>query len=190
MLQQARAGDVEAFAALFEPLRSKIHAVAVRMVGPADADDVVMETYLKAWGALPRFGGRSALGTWLCRIARNQALDMLRKRQRHSIKEVHGEDAELLREREPDPSQPTAVEQIMRAETQASVREALDCVPEPHRTTLLMRFVDDLSYSEIAAAMQVSIGTVMSRLHNAKHKLRAALDELTALRDQPIKDAS
>ncbi len=188
LLQQARDGDTEAFATLFEPIRPKIYAVAVRMVGHSDADDVVMDTYLKAWGALPRFGGRSALSTWMCRIARNQAMDLLRKRQRLSQREVHGENAELLAAREPDPKQPDATEQIMRLETQAHVREAVERIAEPHRTTLIMRFVDDLAYAEIAAAMGVSIGTVMSRLHNAKRKLKAALQDLTATNEEPITD--
>ena len=181
---------MEAFATLFEPLRPKMYAVAVRMVGEAEADDIVMDTYLKAWAALPKFGGRSALGTWLCRIARNQAMDLIRKRQRRSQREVQGEQAEYLREREVDPRQPDAAEQVVRSETNTTVRQAIDSIPDPHRSTLLMRFADDLSYAEIAAAMGVSIGTVMSRLHNAKRKLRVALDELTAADDQPIKEPS
>ncbi len=63
LLGKAQNGDVDAFAELFESLRSRVFAVALRVVGPDDADDVVMETYLKAWQAIPRFNRRSSLTT-------------------------------------------------------------------------------------------------------------------------------
>ena len=179
LLRQARDGDMEAFAALFEPLRAKLFAVACRLVGPSDADDVVMEAFLKAWRALPRFGGRATLSTWLCRIVHNQAMDMLRQRQRRAGRELRGEDTEAVLTVTEDPAQPTAAAQAMRGETADIVREAVDELPDPHRSALMMRYADDLSYAEIAAASGVSIGTVMSRLFNAKRKLRQALDALT-----------
>ena len=178
-LRKARQGDIEAFAALFEPLRGKIHAVACRLVGPDEADDVVMDTYLKAWEALPRFGGRSTLSTWLCRIAHNKAMDRLRRRQREAGREVSGEAADVTLAVTGDPGQPGADEEVVRGERRALVTEAVDRLGEPHRSVLLMRYADDLSYAEIAAASGVSIGTVMSRLFGAKRKLRVMLQTLT-----------
>jgi len=170
---------MDAFAELFEPLRAKIYAVACRFVGVSEADDVVMETFLKAWQALPKFGGRSTLSTWLCRIARNQALDLIRKRQSRDHREARGEDAEKAFSSVPDVRQVTADETMIKRERIQAVKYAVERISEPHRTAILMRYVDDMSYTEIAAATGVSLGTVMSRLFNAKRKLRQTLAELT-----------
>jgi RNA polymerase sigma-70 factor (ECF subfamily) len=94
-LAAAGKGDMEAFAALFEELRPMVYEVACRLVGPSDADDVVMETYLKAWRAIPRFNRRAALKTWLYRVTYNCALDFLRSRQRRRdrIQPLDGADS-------------------------------------------------------------------------------------------------
>ena len=183
LLDQAREGDMEAFARLFEPLRPAVFAAACRLVGPQDAEDVVMDTFLKAWKALPGFAERSALKTWLIRIARNRALDLIRARQAAPLRSL---DADAEREDGPprewhDPTQLLPDEDVAGRELAGLVDTALRRVAEPHRTTLVMRSVDELSYSEIAAATGVNIGTVMSRLFNAKRKLRAAMAELEGL---------
>jgi len=179
LLEQARHGDAEAFARLFEPWRPTLYAVACRLVGESDAEDVVMDTYLKAWRALPGFSGRSALRTWLYRIARNCALDCLRAR-RHTVSENDGrtrEDEPGPRDW-PDPRQRTPAEAVAGAEVGDLIGQALARLGEEHRATLLLRFADGLSYAEIAAATGVSIGTVMSRLFNGRRKLQRLLAEL------------
>lgn len=133
LLKLARQGDMDAFAELFEPLRAKIYAVACRLVGASEADDVVMETFLKAWQALPRFGGRSTLSTWLCRIARNQALDLLRKRQTRDRRETHGKDAERAISMYPDAGQATADEEITQRERVQAVKRVVARISEPHK---------------------------------------------------------
>jgi RNA polymerase sigma-70 factor, ECF subfamily len=179
LLQQAREGDIEAFAALFEPLRKKMHAVAYRLVGPTDAEDVVMETFLKAWKALPGFMGMASLSTWLCRIAHNVAMDFVRKRHTQEKRFVSEDDAGIPLEARADPSQTAADVAVMRRETREHLRGALARLPEPHRTVLLLRYADGLQYAEISAATGVSIGTVMSRIFNAKRKLKAVWSQLT-----------
>lgn len=177
-IRAAKAGDVDAFAELFEALRPTITAVAYRLVGPNDADDVVMDTYLKAWKAVPRFNERSSLKTWLYRITHNCAMDHLRSRGRRLDRIMPGSNAgdrdiaELKDDRAPLPSAP-----MEKAETVAAVQGALAELDEVHRTALQFRFMDELSYTEIAAAMGVSMGTVMSRLFNAKRKLQRIMRE-------------
>lgn len=183
LLRLAREGDLDAFTRLFEPLRRKIWAVAWRLVGTDEAEDVVMDTYLKAWKALPGFDGRSALGTWLCRIARNRALDVLRSRavwQRHTQPE--GEVVDEIGQL-PDASVPHPAAVAACAESAGVVRQALNQLSAEHRQTLLLRYADDLGYGEIAAATGVSIGTVMSRLFYAHRKMKKLLSrpELAAL---------
>ena len=177
-IRAAKSGDVDAFAELFEVLRPATTAVAYRLVGPNDADDVVMDTYLKAWKALPRFNERSSLKTWLYRISHNCAMDYLRARGRRLERvmpqdEVDDRDIGELE----DPKAPLPSAPIEKAETVTAVRAALAEMDETHRVVLELRFMDDLSYADIAAAMDVSIGTVMSRLFNAKRKLQRIMQE-------------
>lgn len=181
-LGRARKGDVEAFLALFEASRGTIYAVAWRLVGPDEAEDVVMETYLRAWKSVPGFSGRSSVKTWLCRIAHNCAVDWLRKRN-HLVQPytpTEGEDGENSGERDqyPDTRLREPSEIMAGAELQTAIDAALEAVSPEHRTVLLLRFSDGLSYAEIAAATGVSIGTVMSRLFNGRRKVQKALMEL------------
>jgi RNA polymerase sigma-70 factor (ECF subfamily) len=179
LLEQARRGDAEAFARLFEPWRATLYSVACRLVGESDAEDVVMDTYLKAWRALPGFSGRSALRTWLYRIAHNCALDCLRAR-RHTVSENEGRerDDDGAARDWPDTKQRSPAEAVAGAEVTDLVGQAMAQLGDEHRTTLLLRFADELSYAEIAAATGVSIGTVMSRLFNGRRRLQRLLAEL------------
>lgn len=175
LLKKAQKGDMDAFAAIFEPLRARVLPVAVRLVGPDYAEDVVMDAYLRAWQALPRFGGRSSLKTWLYRIVHNCAVDMIRSRGRGETefpREAGGGDHEV---EIADESQKTPDVEMTERETAAMVNAALDRLSVEHRTALLLRYVDGLSYSEIAAATGVSLGTVMSRLFNGKRRLKAVI---------------
>jgi len=181
LLEQARRGDVDAFAELFENLRPNVYAVARRLVGEGDADDVVMETYLKAWKAIPRFGGRSSLKTWLYRITRNCGLDLIRARNRRQERILQGEEEqERPLENLPDETRRSPRESMEQDERVAGVRAAMQALAPEHRTALLLRFTDGMSYAEIAAATGVSKGTVMSRLFYGKRNLRKIIEEKTS----------
>ena len=177
LLVKARTGDAAAFAELFESFRPLLYRLAYRLVGPDDCDDVVMDTYLKAWRAIPEFGARASMKTWLCRILRNCGLDHLRQRQRRQARR-----AEATEPTQPDPvdllpaaerEQPD--ERAAAADLGQHIRDALATLSEGHRAAILLREVDGLSYREIAAATGVSIGTVMSRLFHAKRNLQKLL---------------
>jgi RNA polymerase sigma-70 factor (ECF subfamily) len=168
---------MDAFAQLFEPLRPSVHKAVCRLAAPDDVDDVVMVVFLKAWQAIPRFRGGSALSTWLYRIAHNCCLDAIRKRQRRreNLLSQMG-DEEAPPPDMPDEGQPTPDQALGDAERAAMVRVGLEAVPPDHRTALLLRYADGFSYGEIAAATGVSVGTVMSRLFYGKRKLKKALE--------------
>ncbi|TFH17511.1 MAG: RNA polymerase sigma factor [Lentisphaerales bacterium] len=171
-IERAMQGDVSAFASVFEELRPTVFAVACRLVGPLDAEDVVMETYLKAWQALPRFEKRSSIKTWLYRIAHNCSLDMLRARTHRKEEPLPvrpGEAGELA---VPDLAQPAPDRQAENAELAGWLDTAISVLSSEHRAVILLRHADGLSYSEIAAATGVSTGTVMSRLFNARRNLK------------------
>jgi len=179
LLDRARQGDVEAFAAVFEQFRPLLHRIACRLVGADDGEDVVMDTYLKVWKAIPRFRGNDALRSWLCTATRNCALDYLRRRRRESERVVHddggADDETPILERVADVRAETADRRAERLDVGGQLARALRELSHEHRSTLLLREVDGLSYKEVAAATGVNIGTVMSRLFYAKHRLRKIL---------------
>lgn len=179
LLDRARQGDVEAFATVFEQFRPLLHRIACRVVGVDDGEDVVMDTYLKAWKAIPHFRGDAALRSWLCTATRNCALDHLRRRRREDERVVHetadADQASPLLERVADPHAEASDRRAERADLSSELAAALAQLSPEQRTTLLLREVDGLSYKDVAAATGAHIGTVMSRLFYAKHKLREIL---------------
>jgi len=180
LLKQAQEGDMEAFATVFEQFRPLMHTVAYRLVGSDDCDDVVMDSFLKAWRALPTIRDLGAVRTWLCRMVRNTALDLLRKHNRernHVVENVVDEDGVGILDRIADESSPSADTQGERSELAGQLQQALAGLGEDHRTVVLLREADGLSYKQIAVTTGVSIGTVMSRLFYAKRKLRKLLSE-------------
>lgn len=171
LLKEAKQGNIEAFTELFEPFRTRIYAIAYRIVGYNDADDVVMQTFLKAWQALPNFRGHSSISTWLYRITHNCIMDIVRDRKRMGDKRLtSGEQYDILLELS-DPTQVRPDELVAEREIAEIVQLALNKLSPEHRAVLQMRYTDDMSYSEIASVMGISIGTVMSRLFYAKRKL-------------------
>lgn len=182
-LEQARKGDAAAFAEVFESFRPAVFAVACRLVGPDDAEDVTMQAFLKAWQALPEFQGRSSLKSWLYRIAYNCALDLIRHNRRSPEVKLTPADGEAGDgpdpiEELPDEHAPAPSARLESEETCGRVQRAMARLPEEHRVALELRYSENLSYAEIAQATGVSIGTVMSRLFNAKSKLQRALAEM------------
>lgn len=175
LLQQAKSGDMDAFAQLFEPLRGKVHGAVIRLVGPDHVEDVVMDTFLKAWQGLPRYSGFSSLSTWLFRIARNCALDHIR---REKVRRTDSLDDEAYRSggrQVEDTHMENPAELLIRSEAVQSVREAVALLPVSHRDVIELRYVDELSYAEISSVLGISIGTVMSRLFHGHAKLRKLL---------------
>jgi RNA polymerase sigma-70 factor (ECF subfamily) len=173
LVQRLRDGDEDACREFVETHRDRIITIVARVAGAgADAEDLAQEAFLKAFGAIGRFDGRSALFTWLYRIAVNTARDDLARRRRRPVVPLEGADG--ARVDPPDPSE-TPREAFERNERAALVRDALDRLPEPFRTTLILREMEGHSYEEVATILGVSIGTVESRIFRARCKLRALL---------------
>jgi len=180
LLRQAQEGDMEAFATVFEQHRPLMRSVAYRLVGGDDCEDVVMDSFLKAWRSLPGIRNLDAVRTWLCRMVRNTALDLLRKRRReqvHLVEDAPDEDGMGILDRIADASALTGGQEGERNELVDILQQALAGLSDEHRAVILLREADGLSYKEIAAATGAGIGTVMSRLFYAKRKLRDLLAE-------------
>lgn len=168
LICRAARGDAEAFRQLVEAYQTPAYRLAARMCGPDSAEDVTQEAFLAAWRALPEFRGDCRFSTWLYRLVSNAAIDCLRREKKHrDTGDV--DDLEL-----PD-SGPSLQEQAERSDTRNAVRRALDRLSPEHRQVLLLRFMQELDYGEIARALNVSEGTVKSRINRAKSKLREVL---------------
>ena len=167
--RRAQQGDSEAFRLLVEAYQTQVYRLALRLCGEAAADDVTQEAFLAAWRALPEFRGTCRFSTWLYRLTTNAAIDWLRREKRH-----RGMDD--VTELELPDDGPGPQDQAEQAEAQQAVRRALSRLSEEHRQVLLLRYMQELDYAEIAAALEISEGTVKSRISRAKMRLRELLD--------------
>lgn len=186
LVRQAKAGDQEAFRQLFERHNRRAYALALGVVrNPDDALDVVQDAFIKAHRYLPKFEGTSSFYTWLYRIVMNLAIDHLRKVKRaHQVDFSdalsHGEGESALGE---DSLMPTILgsdpgKSLMRREMREHITQALDRLSDNHRTVLMMRELDGLSYEDMAKMMECSKGTIMSRLFHARKNMQQHLLEL------------
>ena len=178
LLARHAAGDRSALEELFRRYRQPAYRVAHRLLGnEADALDAVQDGFVKVLTHLPDFQGRSSFKTWLLRVVSNAALDLGRQRGRRTAAEPTSNDqrAELA-------DQPLVWDDptlgLERADLRRRIDAALARLPEPQRQTFVLHVDADLSYREVAEALGVSIGTVMSRLYYARQKLRNYLAPL------------
>jgi RNA polymerase sigma-70 factor (ECF subfamily) len=159
-----------------ERTQGRAFGLALRVLRDEEvARDVVQDAFLKAYGSLDRFEGRSSFYTWLYRIVMNLCLD--RKRRERSSRRVEWSE-EIEREASADPESPSEPEPqlaLERAELRGQLARAIALLPEDARRTLELREIDGLSYQEIAECLGVPKGTVMSRLHYARRRVRQAL---------------
>ena len=176
LVDRARAGDQAACAELFRRHRNDAYRLAYRQLGNEhDALDVVQESMIKAFGALADFDGRSGFRTWLMRIVVNTALDWGRRRNRRAtlpIGDGTGGPAEI-----PEPADDVdPALGLHREDLRRALDRALDRLTPALRSTFVLFAESGLSYKEIAEALGIPIGTVMSRIHSAREKLQADLD--------------
>jgi len=175
-VQRARNGDHEAFRVLVERYQGRAYRLALRVLRNEDhARDAVQDAFIKAYGSLDRFEGRSSFYTWLYRIVMNLCLD--RKRRDRSDREVEWSDDVATGLEEDAVAGGGAAPDVAteRKQLGAILSEAIEQLPEDARRTIQLREIDGLSYKEISAALGIPKGTVMSRLHYARKRLQEAL---------------
>jgi RNA polymerase sigma-70 factor (ECF subfamily) len=182
LIDRCIAGDTSAFEPLVERYRQRVWRLAYQILRDReDAWDCAQEAFVRAFHSLPSFRGQSAFYTWLFRITVNVATD----RQRARGAQARAFGAERVPEEEwgrttPDPGGgPDKV--AIQAEQRERIRQALDALPPKARTIIMLSDVEGLSYREIAEVLRCPIGTVMSRLHNARKRLKSALGSMLVL---------
>jgi RNA polymerase sigma-70 factor (ECF subfamily) len=182
LIDACRAGNTEAFGVLVGRYQDRLYPTVFRLTGCADeAQDILQDTFLRAFEKLDRFQGESSFYTWVYRIAVNLALSGRRKR-RPLLRLFAANDGT---EREPifDPSEHDPSIPLERAERDRMIQEALNALAPDHRAVVVMKEYDGLHYDEIGAVLGVPVGTVRSRLHRARCDLR---DRLRGLVDDEV----
>ena len=178
-----KAGSEEAYAWLIGEFHQPIYSLVYRILtDPSDAADTTQEVFLKVFRGMKHFNGQSSLKTWIYRIAVHEASNRRRWWFRHKARETSIEPLEspaqgtgfimseaLIDERE-SPFDSAAHEEV-----RARVEEELRKVPEPYRSTVILRDLEEMSYEEIAEVLDISLGTVKSRLTRGREALRRRL---------------
>jgi RNA polymerase sigma-70 factor, ECF subfamily len=168
-VQRCREGDVAGLQVLYETHRVKVYNLSWRMLGtPQEAEDALQEIFLKVFDRIKHYRGDAAFSTWLYRLTTNHCLDLLRRRKILTF---------LGFENIQEPVAEKSGEKAMDLGFSPILLKALERLPGNQKACLLMREMEDLSYEEIAAALQLSLGTVKSNIHRAKAFLKSFLEK-------------
>jgi RNA polymerase sigma-70 factor, ECF subfamily len=183
-----KAGSEAAYAWLIGEFQRPVYGLVYRMVSdPADAADVTQDVFLKVFRGMKSFHGESSLKTWIYRIALHEAANRKRWWFRHKAQETSIEPVESDGMANGDFMQNAAMrnaltdqhdspfDNVAHHEVQQRVDAELRQLPEPYRTTLILRDLEDMSYEEIAELLQISLGTVKSRLTRGRRALKQRL---------------
>lgn len=184
LIRRAKQGDMLAFEELILKHEKIVYNLALRMMNHSeDARDISQEVFLKAYRSLSNFDERSAFSTWLYRITHNTCIDEMRKRkgkQSFSLEEeLENEEGSMQRQIADEGDTPE--ESLLRAEQRNEILQALDNLSEEHKAAIVLRDVKGLSYEEIAEILEVTLGTVKSRISRGRNQLK---NEILKIREQ------
>ena len=179
VVERARSGDNDAFRLLVEQHSRSVFRLAFRMTGnEEDAEDVVQETFLRAYRQLDKYEARSSFSTWLYRIASNYSLDLIRMRKRHEDRRERGkvEERDILQTipgNSPGPDRIAHSNQV-----QERVNEALNELSPQERTAFVLRHFEGLSIEEIGESLGTGTNATKHSIFRAVQKLRRSLEPL------------
>lgn len=175
LVRRAQGGDRRAFEELVRAYEAKVYAMALRWTNDReDALDVSQETFLRVFRFIGGYDARSSFSTWLYRVTINVCKDLALRRGRVREQPIDKDDDESCEIQLPDERyEPERV--FEKKERAQALHAAITALPEEHRTMILLRDVNGLSYREIAELMELEEGTVKSRIFRAREKLRLLL---------------
>ncbi len=184
--ERLRAGEIDAFSELVTEFQPLVYSVTLRIVrDPEEARDMTQETFLRIYRHFDRFRGEASLKTWVCRIAVNQALNSQRWWKRRRRAETHSLDEPLGQEGDDrlslgatlaSPADSPEAEAITH-ERQRQIERALGELKKDFRIAVALRDIEGMSYEEIASILEISVGTVKSRIARGREMLRAHLSQ-------------
>jgi RNA polymerase sigma-70 factor (ECF subfamily) len=178
-VQQVRSGDRDAFRPLVERYSHMIFVLAYRMTSSeSDAEEIVQETFLRAYRALSSFESRANFATWLYRIATNCSLDLLsrRKNQPQSASETMNDEEDESPEQRLPSSDPDPERQMYSAELQGKIAAAMNLLTPVEKAAFVLRHYEGRSVEEIATSLNVKTGAAKQSIFRAVQKMRTALE--------------
>lgn len=178
LIERCREGDTAAFDEIVRQQQQRIYNLCHWMLhDPEEAADAAQDTFVRAYRSLDHFRGDAAFSTWLHRIAVNVCLDAARRRKRTAVPfSTLDSEEESTREQEPTDSSHSPAEMADRQERRHAINAALTILSENHRTVLVLLDIQGHSYEEVAAILNLPLGTVKSRLNRARLALREKLE--------------
>lgn len=179
LAQRARAGDDRAFAELVRRYHGEVYALALRgLRNPEDAEDVTQEAFVRAFRALDRYDPERRFGAWMYAITARLCIDAHRRRRGRFVSLSVPEEGSSEEERAwdlPDPG-PGPQEEVQRSDLAARLERYVERLPADYRLAILLRHAHDLSYEEIAIALDAPVGTIKARIHRARAQLRGWIE--------------
>ena len=171
---RAQNGDMDAFEELVKKYEGKVYSITSRMLAfSEDSKDAAQEAFLKAYRSLKGFRGDAKFSTWLYRITNNVCLDFLRRRDRRELSlDYETSDGDGETQTLDIPSDINVESEVEEGEFRGLVQKAINNLPAQHRTMIVMRDVQELSYTEISTLLGLPEGTVKSRINRARRNLR------------------
>ncbi|WP_036224425.1 RNA polymerase sigma factor [Mesoaciditoga lauensis] len=177
-IRDLKRGEPEAYKKLYDEHVSKIGRIAKSYLGVDDVEDVIQEVFIKVYKNIKKFRGDSALSTWIYRITVNVCKDMLAKK--HRKKEIltsfglEEDDEKTF----PEPVEETRPsDEFLKEVSSEEIRRAIDSLSQEDRLLITLREIEGMSYAEIADVVEKPIGTVKSKLHYARERLKDILEE-------------
>ncbi len=181
VMLRVKKGEIDAFNQILERYQRPIINFVYRFVGRREeAEEIAQEVFLRIYLARGRYRPKAKFSTYIYRIAKNLSLNALRKKRPQIVsldKPISGEDREIEREF-PNSHQISPAEALERKEIRARVKKALDSLPNPQKTAIILNRYNDLSYEKIGKIMKLSTSAVKSLLHRAKENLKERLAKL------------
>jgi RNA polymerase sigma-70 factor, ECF subfamily len=178
VIRRCQRGDVELFGVLVKRYQDRLYNLCFRLLGGSeDARDAAQESFIRAFEALGRFELGRPFAPWLFRIATNSCYGILRKRGVSILSLDALEEPEAISVADAGSSRGDPQQSLDRAVRDEEIRQTVLALPEPYRTVVLLRHMEELSYEAIAEVLAMPLGTVKTTLHRARQRLRHALEE-------------
>ncbi len=177
LIRQALAGDQQGYREILKRYRAPLYNLLFRMVhNKMEAEDLVQEAFIKAFGALATFNDEYAFSTWLFKIAINNCIDHFRKKRLKTFsldKPIDARDGEIRRELPDVTYQPENT--LLSKEKTQLIEQAIQNLPEKYRISIILRHTEEKSYEEISQILNIPLGTVKARIFRAREMLKKQL---------------
>ncbi len=184
IIKQCLSGESNSYEILVNRYQKPIYNLAYRLSGNAeDAQDIAQEAFVKAYQSLQSFNPQYSFKSWLFRIAQNLSIDQLRKKSRHPQismnQEIEDDSGDSLQREWADPS-PNARTLLIEKQKGERIEQMIQSLPEPYKTVIVLRHIEELQLEEIAQILRMPLGTVKTNLYRARNIMKDKLKEFAS----------